>query len=334
MANALVFGIAEIGMMHTDQDPAWSLETKFRKVSESGVYDYFDKTPEDPADEERYLALSEKYALPIRAGGWYYVLGRDEGLLKQKLELSARVGSVVHNTQILANHADGHVVSDDEVEAIYLQAFEWGDKCGCYPAFEVHINMWSEDFRRISRVADRVERRGIPFRITLDHSHVIFKIDNVREQEVFDIKSSIDSGDLQLDPFAEKSICKEWIERGLVVHAHARTTVPNNPRNTFAVDEHGNPGRGVQYPFVETQPGQYVEDWDGTRLEPWKKVVRQLFTYHARDSSSRLGQISTEFIPYPDYGGGHKYSIFDQSVACATWLKRTWQTISATQDAE
>ena len=86
-------GITERGIMHTDADPGFDLDTRFRMVKESGVYDYYDKTPEDPADVDDYRAASEKYDLPIRAGGWFYVLGRDEPLLKQKLELSAGLGS-------------------------------------------------------------------------------------------------------------------------------------------------------------------------------------------------------------------------------------------------
>ena len=46
--------------------------------------------------------------------------------------------------------------------------------------------------------------------------------------------------------------------------------------------------------------------------------------YHAGHDDSPLSTISTEFIPYPDYGGGGKYSIFENSVACATWLRKTW----------
>ena len=215
-------------------------------------------------------------------------------------------------------------MTDDEVTAIYLQAAEWGEACGCVPTFEVHINMWSEDFRRVSRVADAVEARGVPFRMTLDHSHVIFKIDNPDEQEVFDIKSAVASGELVLDPFAQKSVCKEWIDRGFVHHAHARAAVPNNPKNTRAEHPDGKPGRGVQYPFIEPNEGEYVAPWEEARLEPWKEVVRQLFAYHASNAESPLGQISTEFIPGPDYGAGHGYSIFENSVACAKWLRQTW----------
>ena len=317
------FGITENGIRRkggADLD----LDTRFRMVAESGVYDYYDKTPEDPADVDAYLAASEKYGIPIRAGGWYYVLGRDEPVLKEKLELSARVGSIVHNTQIHAEHADGHLVSDEEVAECYLRAFEWGERCGCVPTFEVHINMWSEDFRRINRVADLVEARGAPFRMTLDQSHVIFKIDNPEEQAVFDIASAVASGELVLDPYVERSICRQWIERGLVQHAHARAAIPNNPRNTAYHYEDGTPGRGVQYPFIEPAPGEYVAPWDGAKLEPWKEVVRQLFAYHTDHDDSPLGQISTEFIPGPDYGAGHGYSLFEHSVACARWLRQAW----------
>ena len=320
-------GITEKGVMHTDPDE-FDLDTRFRMVAESGVYDYYDKTPEDPALVDAYLAASEKHGIPVRAGGWFYLLGRDEALLKEKLELSARVGSSVHNTQILSQHAGGHVVTNDEVVTTYLQAYEWGEACGCYPTFEVHINMWSEDFRRVNEVADAVESRGVPFRMTLDHSHVIFKIDNPKEQEVFSIAPAVESGELVLDPFQEGSVCKQWIDRGLVQHAHARAAVPNNPLNTAYTGKDGAHGRGVQYPFIEPADGEYVAPWDGARLEPWKEVVRQLFAYHAGNETSPLGQISTEFIPGPDYGAGHGYSLFEHSVACARWLRDTWNDAS------
>lgn len=320
-------GITEKGIINT-KAMEFDLDTRFRMVAESGAYDYYDKTPEDPAEADAYMAASEKYDVPIRAGGWFYKLVQDEPLVKQKLELSARLGSIVHNTQIKANHADDHLVTNDEVMAIYLQAAEWGDQCGCTPTFEVHINMCSEDFRRISQLADMVEARGVPFRFTLDHSHVIFKIDNVVEQKVFDIASAVESGELVLDPFKEGSIRKQWIERGFVQHAHARAAIPNNPRNTFYQYEDGSPGRGAQYPFIEPGPGEYVAPWNESKLEPWKEVVRQLFTYHASHADSPLSQVSTEFIPGPDYGAGHGYSQFEHSVACAKWLRKTWEEIS------
>ena len=337
MKNDILFGITESGVIHTDQDPPVNLETKFKMVKDSGLYDYFDKTP--PKELERdYLRYSEKYNLPILAGGWYYVLGRDEGLLIENLRLGGRLGSLVHNTQIIMDHADGSLVTDEQVSEIYLKAYEIGEKTGCHPTFEVHVNMWSEDFRRIEKVADLVERHGIPFQMTLDHSHVIFKIDNPREQEVFNICESIENGDLVLDPFQEDHIIGKWINRGFVSHCHARASVPNNPRNIWKhhpsleglVSQHPKDtiGRGIQYPFLKPKPGQWHSEWNESLLEPWKEVIRQLIRYHTSHKDSSLKTISTEFIPHQDYGGGAKYSIFENSVACARWLKETWNEIS------
>lgn len=323
MNEDLPIGITESSVMHTDADMPFDLETKFRMVKEAGVFDYLDKTPLAELEAE-YARLSEKYELPIRAGGWFYNLGRDEDLLKQNLELGGRLGSIVHNTQIRAYRADGHLVSNEEVAEIYMRALEWGEKAGCVPTFEVHINMWSEDFRRVVEVADLVEARGVPFRMTLDHSHVIFKMDNQKEQEVFDIRGDVESGALVLDPFEPGSVCAQWIERGLIQHAHARAAAPNNPVNIWAKHEDGTFGRGVQYPFIEPEPGQWHSDWDEENLKPWKEVIRQLMKFHANNDRSKLGQISTEFIPNPDYGAGAKYSIFENSIACARWLRATW----------
>ena len=75
--NELPIGITESGVIHTSEDEPFDLDTKFRMVKESGVYDYFDKTP--PADQaDKYIRCSEKYDLPVRTGGWYYVLGEND----------------------------------------------------------------------------------------------------------------------------------------------------------------------------------------------------------------------------------------------------------------
>ena len=332
MSKKLPIGIAEGGVMHTDSDDPFDLDTKFRMIKDAGVFDYIEKTP--PAEfESDYARCSERYDLPIRAGGWFYALGRDECLLKENLQMGSRLGSIAHNTQILAQHADGRLVTNDELATIYLRAFEWGAQTGCFPTFEVHVNMWSEDFRRINEVADIVESRGVPFRMTLDHSHVIFKIDNPKEQNVFNIRDDVESGIMILDPFKANNVCAEWIERGFVWHAHARTAVPNNPLNVWAKHDDGSLGRGIQYPFIRPKKNQWHSDWNPKKLDPWKEVVRQLMRYHAFNDDSNLGQISTEFIPFPDYGGGAKYSIFQNSIACARWLRETWDETLASQNS-
>ena len=332
MARELAIGITEAGVMHTDAEPELDLDTKFRMVKESGAYDYLDKTP--PADRvDDYLACSEKHDLPILAGGWFYTLGADEPLLAANLRLGARLGSRVHNTQIKLRHALGHVVTDQEVAEAYLRAAEIGEAVGCRPTFEVHVNMWSEDFPRVARVAALVEARGVPFRMTLDHSHVIFKIDNPDELAICGLDRAIEAGELILDPFTPGNVADLWIERGWVWHAHARPAVPDNPKNVTGRHPDGSLGRGIQYPFVDPGPGGYHSPFDPARLEPWKEVVRHLLAHHARDPDGHLGQISTELIPPPDYGAGHRYSIFEHSVACATWLRQTWQATLAASDA-
>lgn len=333
MENQLQFGIQTNGIKHRHADPMPDIDTRFRMVKEAGVFDYVDKTPA-PNEVKEFLAARDKYDLPVRAGGWYYTLGRDEPLFEQNLAVARELGSVVHNTQIMTNHAEGRPVTDDEVVTTYQRFFELGNRYGVAPSFEVHVNMWSEDFRRVSKVGRRVEAKGLPFHITLDHSHVIFKIDHPEEQDVGGIREDVETGALELDPFKPRNICDEWIDAGWVRHCHARSTIPHNPRNMDAVDDQGRPGRGIQYPFKKPKRGQYHAKWDESALEPWKEVIRRLMQYHAQDRYAVLGQISTEFIPNFDYGEGCKYSLFEQGVACTEWMREVWKDTCAKADTQ
>ncbi len=319
----LPIGCAGNGVLHTDQHQP-DVDTRFRMVKEAGVFDYYDKSP--PMGEvDVYLRASAKYGVPIRATGYFYTLGRDEPLLEWNLRVAAQCGSLVHNVQVLTRHLDGHPLSDQEVADFYLWAYDLGCKLAVDPCFEVHINMWSEHLGRVERVARLVEARGVPFLMTLDHSHVIFKIDNPKEQEVQGMRAEIEAGRLVLEPGRPGNVTSRWIEAGWVRHAHARAAVPANPVNVWARHPDGSFGRGVQYPFVEPAPGTWHSPFEPARLEPWKAVVRELMAWHAAHPESRLGQVSTEFIPPPDYGGGARYSIFENNVACARWLRDSWQ---------
>ena len=326
MANDLLFGIQTNGIKHTHADPMPDVDTRFAMVREAGVFDYVDKTP-DPDQIEDFLAASDKYGLPVRGSGWFYTLGEDDALLETNLATARRLGSIVHNTQIKLRHADGHVVTDEEVADAYLRAAELGDRYGCTPCFEIHVNMWSEDFPRVTRVGRMVEARGAEFNITLDHSHVIFKIDNPAEQKIFETDKKIASGELNLDPFQDGNVIAEWVSAGWVRHCHARAAIPNNPRNTPARHPDGSVGRGIQYPFKRPAPGEYHADWDEAALEPWKEGIRILMRHHAQDPKAKLGQISTEFIPNTDYGEGCRYSLFEQAIACVEWMRREWSDI-------
>ena len=324
----LLIGIAGSSILHKDTEPEFSIEEKFRIVSESQVYDYIEKTPPKKEIDE-YKRCSEKYNVPIRCGGWYYTLGRDEGLLLEHLKSGSELGSKYHNTQLLSNHANGHIITNEEIVNIYLKAAEYGENVGCVPCLEIHVNMWSEDFLRVEEVAQLVEAKGYTFRMTLDHSHVIFKIDNEEEQKIFDIYKDIEKGKLILDPFIEGNICDNWISSNYVFHMHARSVIPNNPKNIMQNHTDGSVGRGIQYPFTRPKKDEFHTDWNEDLLEPWKKVVISVMKYHKNTNSSGLGQITTEFIPLPDYGGGAKYSIYNNSLACAKWLKKTWREINS-----
>jgi len=326
MATELLFGIQTNGIKHTHADPMPDIDTRFSMVRDAGVFDYVDKTPDSDQIEE-FLKARDKYGLPVRAGGWFYALGADETLLEQNLRTGRELGSLVHNTQIKMLHAMGHPVTDEEVTEAYLRATELGDTYGCVPCFEVHVNMWSEDFTRVSAVGRMVEARGVEFNLTLDHSHVIFKIDNPDEQAIFDTDKKIASGELILDPFQKGNVIAEWVTAGWVRHCHARAAVPNNPKNNAARHPDGHVGRGIQYPFKKPRPGDYHADWHEEALEPWKEGIRILMRHHARDPNGKLGQISTEFIPNTDYGEGCRYSLFEQGIACVEWMRGTWEQI-------
>ena len=326
MADTLLFGIQTNGVKHAHDDPMPDIDTRFRMVRDAGVFDYVDKTPA-PDEVEAFMQASERYGIPVRAGGWFYDLGEHEELMESNLALARRLGSRVHNVQIRTFAADGSMVTDEQVVDTYLWAYELGQKYGVLPCFEVHVNMWSEDFRRVAAVGEAVEARGVPYCMTLDHSHIIFKMDNPAEQEVQDMRPAVESGEVVLDPFLPGNVIDRWIDAGWVHHCHARSAVPNNPKNITGRHPDGTLGRGIQYPFRQPAPGEYHAEWREEALEPWKEAVRHLLRHHAQDPQGRLGQISTEFIPNPDYGMGCRYSLFEQAIACVEWMRAEWGTI-------
>ena len=320
MRKDLKIGTNYSGIFHYDKEKPISLEDWFKEISQSKIFDYVDKTP--PKDQfNLYKKLSEKYDLPILSSGWFYVLGKEEDFIFDNLKMGADIGTKYHNVQIINNHADGHQVSDQEVANIYMRAAEYGEKVGCLPCFEIHINMWSEDFLRINSVAKIVQDQGYTFRMTLDHSHIIFKMNNEEEMNRFGLAQQLKENKIILDPFTEGNIVQHWIDEGYVWLMHARSAVPNNPKNTRAKNEDGSFGRGVQYPFIKPLEGQYHAEWDKEKLEPWKEVVRRVIKNHYTADNSFLECISTEFISSPDYGGGSTYSLFENACACAEWIR-------------
>ena len=326
MTNELKFGIQTNGIKHTHIDQMPTIDDRFRMVKDTGIFDYVDKTPEVNEINDFKLA-SQKYKLPIRAGGWFYTIGNHKSLLEKNLKIANELGSQVHNVQIQSKNSLGKIVTDHEVRDTYLEAYDIGMKFGVVPCFEIHVNMWSEDFLRVSKVGKLVEEKGIEFNLTLDHSHVIFKIDNPKEQKIFNIDQQIKNKDLILDPFVKGNVVEEWIDNGWVRHCHARSAIPNNPVNIYGKHPDGNFGRGIQYPFKKPNSGEYHELWEEKLLDPWKECILILMRYHLKDPNSKLGQISTEFIPNTDYGEGCKYSLFEQAIECTNWMRKSWNKI-------
>jgi hypothetical protein len=147
------------------------------------------------------------------------------------------------------------------------------------------------------------------------------------------MKADIDGGRLVLDPAQPGHVCDLWIRSNWVRLAHARAAVPANPVNAWARHPDGSEGRGIQYPFVQPGPGEYLADWDAARLQPWKQVMRALLRHHASDAASAIRHISCEHIVAVDYGAGHGYSTFDNNVACARWLRTEWTQALAERES-
>lgn len=317
----LPIGVCLAGVTHTDQDEG-VLDDRFRMAKEAGVFDYVDRSPL-PGQFDHYIKAIQKHDMPVRSTGYFYVLGRDEDLLTWHLSCGSLLGARTHNVQISTYDINGAPVTDEQVAEAYLRAFESGQKCNVDPCFEVHVNMWSEHLGRVNRVAELVEARGVKFNMTYDSSHVVFKVRFPEEQDVQNMRADIESGVLQIDPMQENSVCHLWVERGYVRLAHARAAAPGGPRNIAARHPDGRIGRGIQYPIIKPEPGQWHAEWSAEDLEPWKETMRILLREYATNPDSNLAQISCEFIPFPDYGQGAGYSIFDNNIACAIWLRET-----------
>jgi hypothetical protein len=43
--------------------------------------------------------------------------------------------------------------------------------------------------------------------------------------------------------------------------------------------------------------------------------------------------VTTEMINLPDYGTNAKYSLIEQNIACAKWIRATWEELSAVNES-
>lgn len=303
------------------------IDTQFRMVVESGVFDFFDRLPlSDKVDD--YVRAVEKYDFPVWGSAWTYRIGEDPlKVLEGHLVNCAATGVRYHNMMVLTHHADGHVVSDEEVVDLYLRAYELGQRYRVEIGFEVHILMWSEDFRRVSVVAEKVRSRGVRFNFVMDYSHCIFKIGNPEEQDISGIREDVAAGKLVLDPFEEGNLADEWLSMNMVWWQQNRPAVPNGPKNIWAKGDDGKPGRGVQYPFVRPKKGEWYDEWHAYLLEPTKEVVRKTLRHHFEHDDSPLELMTVDYINLPDYGLGVCYDTFESSVAVGRFIRGTYDEL-------
>jgi hypothetical protein len=305
-----------------------SIEDQFRRVQDSGLFDYMDWLPR-PELLDECIRASQKLGFPMLTGSYNYMLGRDEAALERDLRNAARAGLELFNIMIYTKAGDSHDVTDAEVVECYLRCAELGDQIGVMPSFEVHAEMWSENFPRVRRVAEAVRARGVEFRFTQDYSHCILKIENPEEQDISHIRADVEAGRVVLDPFEPDCLADEWLAMNMVYFAQFRPVAPNGPRNLWALDEAGRPRRAIQYPFLKPKPGEWHSPWHAHKLAASKEAIRKVFRYHLTHDDSPLGYLNTEMIALPDYGLNARYSIFEHNCACARWLRATWDQMKA-----
>ena len=301
---------------------------QFRLVKESGVFDYFDRIPLRSNFDE-YVRAIETFDLPVHSASWFYRLGEDEALLHDNLKICREIGAGCHNIMTFKRHHDGHVLTDAEIVDHYLDVYDAGMALGVEPSFELHVNMWTEDFLRIADIAGRVRQRGIPFNFTLDYSHVNFKINQPSELALSGVAEQVERGEVVLDPFEPGSLCEQWLDLNIVKWTQLRAVAPNQPANLWHRNEDGNYARGIQYPMVKPEPGEWHSPWNAYLLEPSKEAIRKVLRYHATHADSPLRYITTEFINLPDYGLGAKYNLFEQNVAAAKFIRSAWNETAA-----
>ena len=162
--------------------------------------------------------------------------------------------------------------------------------------------------------------------MTLDHSHVIFKMDNPAEQDVQDMRADVEAGRVVLDPFKPGNVCSRWIDANYVRHAHACAAVPNGPPN---ISQSSTASRAAASRRRSSSPsrasGRDVLARAGSRAV--EGSVRQLMRHHATAPQPELGD-STEFTPGPTMAAAPNTRC-SENVAYARWLRETWEATLA-----
>jgi hypothetical protein len=305
---------------------------RFEQVRDTGVFDYINWLPK-PELLSECVAASEKTGIPMITGNYIHQLGRNDEMLAGTMRNAKRAGVRMVNVMLGTYAADGHELTDDEIVDCYIRTAEAGDAVGVALSFELHVDCWSEKYKRVTPIIEAVKARGVPFHLTIDYSHVIFKIGNPEQQEISDVREDVEAGRVVLDPYEPNNLCAEWLAQDVVDFAQFRPVAPNNRRNIWAKNPDGSEPRGIMYPFVKPGPGEWHSNWEPWRLEPCKEAIRTILRYHLDRDSSPLKYIITEMITTADYGMNAKFSIIDQNAACGQWIRDSWAQHKAMKSA-
>ncbi len=314
------------------EDAATPLD-RFQMVRDTGVFDYMNWLPPSDLISESVVA-AEKTGIPMLTGNYIHQLGRNDELLLERMRDCERAGVKMLNVMLGTYAADGHELSDDEVIETYLRTAEVGDPIGVKLSFELHVDCWSEKYKRITPIVKAAQARSIPFHFTVDYSHVIFKIDNPEQQEISDVREDVEQGKVVLDPYEPGNLLEEWMALDIVHFAQFRPVIPNNPRNSWGVNPDGSPPRGIMYPFLKPGPGEWHSPWSAHRLDICKEAFRRILRYHLTQETSPLDYVITEMIATSDYGMNAKFSLLEHNAACGQWIRDTWSQLKAMQAAE
>ena len=301
---------------------------RFKAVLDAGVFDYINWTP--PAELlSACVAASEKTGVPMTTGNYIHQLGRHDELLGETMRNAGRAGAELVNVMLGTYAADGHELTDAEIVATFLCAAEAGDAVGVAVSFEVHVDCWTEAYKRVTPIVAQVRARGVPFHLTVDYSHVIFKIENPEQQTISGVREDVEAGLVVLDPFEPGNLYEEWLALDAVDFVQFRPVVPNNPRNVWGTNPDGSLPRGILYPMTKPAPGEWHTPWHAYKLEACKEGIRTAMRYHLTHASSPLRYMITEMISQPDYAMNAKFSLIEQNAACARWIRAQWSQLKA-----
>lgn len=305
---------------------------RFEMVRDTGVFDYINWLPR--SDQlSASVSAAEKTDIPMLTGNYIHQLGHNDHMLTGRMQDAARAGIKLLNVMLRTYATDGHELTDAEIIDTYVRTAEVGNLVDVALSFELHVDCWSEKFKRITPIVQSVQERGIPFHLTVDYSHVIFKIDNPEQQEISEVREDVEDGQIILDPYKPGNLCEEWMALNAVHFAQFRPVIPNNPRNIWGNNPDGTVPRGIMYPFVMPGPGEWHSPWSSYKLDTCKEAFRNVLRYHLTNEESPLQYVITEMIATPDYGMGAKFSLLEHNAACGRWIRETWSQMKGTNAA-